>query len=145
MYCIATEASFDAAHFLKNYKGKCKNIHGHRWKVVIKTTASALREDNEYDGMITDFKDIKRDLNEVVDKLDHTLIYEKGSLCKELEALLIAEGFELNEVAFRPTAENFSRYFFETMCGKGYAVTETIVYETPANYASYSEDNNEWV
>ena len=61
MYCIATEASFDAAHFLKNYNGKCKNIHGHRWRVIIRTKADSLQEDNEYDGMITDFKDMKRD------------------------------------------------------------------------------------
>lgn len=145
MYCIATEASFDAAHFLKNYKGKCKNIHGHRWRIVVKTTASVLQEDNEFDGMITDFKDIKRDLNEVADSFDHTLIYEEGSLSTELESLLKEEDFELNKVNFRPTAENFSRYIYEIMCGKGYAVTETIVYETPTNYASYSEDNNEWV
>lgn len=140
MYCIATEASFDAAHFLKSYNGKCKNIHGHRWRVIIRTKADSLQEDNEYDGMITDFKDIKRDLNSIVDRFDHTLIYEEGSLSKKLEELLIEEGFELNKVNFRPTAENFSRYFFETMKGLGYNITETTVYETVANYASYSEE-----
>ena len=90
--------------------------------------------------MITDFKDIKRDLNSIVDRFDHTLIYEDGSLSKKLEELLIEEGFELNKVNFRPTAENFSRYFFETMKGLGYNITETTVYETVANYASYSEE-----
>ena len=36
MHFIKTEASFDAAHFLTNYNGKCRNIHGHRWKVIAK-------------------------------------------------------------------------------------------------------------
>ena len=35
MYVLQTEQSFDAAHFLKDYKGKCSNIHGHRWRVVV--------------------------------------------------------------------------------------------------------------
>lgn len=139
MYNIATEASFDAAHFLKNYKGKCSNIHGHRWRVVIGTRAESLQDNVHLEGMVTDFKDLKSDLNEVIDSLDHTLIYEKGSLGEELEKLLIKEGFELSEVDFRPTAENFSRYFYELMKSRGHDVTSAVVYETPTNYASYSE------
>ena len=139
MYNIATEASFDAAHFLKNYKGKCSNIHGHRWRVVIGTTAVNLQDTVHLEGMVTDFKDLKSDLNEVVDALDHTLIYEKGSLSEELEKLLKQEGFELSEMEFRPTAENFSKYFYELMKERGHNVTSAAVYETPTNYASYSE------
>lgn len=139
MYNIATEASFDAAHFLKNYKGKCSNIHGHRWRVVIGTTAENLQDTVHLEGMVTDFKDLKSDLNEVVDALDHTLIYEKGSLSEELEKLLKQEGFELSEMEFRPTAENFSKYFYDNMKERGHNVTSAAVYETPNNYASYSE------
>ena len=139
MYNIATEASFDAAHFLKNYKGKCSNIHGHRWRVVIGTTAESLQDTVHLEGMVTDFKDLKSDLNEVVDALDHTLIYEKGSLSEELEKLLKQEGFELSAMEFRPTAEKFSKYFYELMKEIGHNVTSAAVYETPTNYASYSE------
>lgn len=54
-----------------------------------------------------DFGDLKRDLKALADELDHTLIYESGTLrAKTVEALL-EEGFRLTEVAFRPTAENF--------------------------------------
>lgn len=34
MYGLKTESSFDAAHFLTDYHGKCENLHGHRWRVV---------------------------------------------------------------------------------------------------------------
>ena len=137
MYYITTEASFDAAHFLKNYKGKCRNIHGHRWKIEIKVKTKELLTDRQNEGMVTDFKDLKKDLNEIVDKLDHTLIYEEGSMKPELIHMLKEEKFALTTVPFRPTAENFSRYFYEKMQEKGYRVAEAVVYETPKNCAAY--------
>ena len=90
--------------------------------------------------MVTDFRDLKSDLSEVVELLDHTLIYEKDSLGSELKELLQKEGFELTEVEFRPTAENFSKYFYDLMKVRGHNVTSAAVYETPTNYASYSEE-----
>lgn len=140
MYYITTEASFDAAHFLKGYEGKCKNIHGHRWRVLIKIQSEELLKDKQHDGMVMDFKDLKNDLKELIKKFDHTFIYEKGSLKNELIELLKSEDFELSEVEFRPTAENFSKYFYDYLTAKGYAVAKTIVYETPNNMAEYCEN-----
>lgn len=137
MYYITTEASFDAAHFLRNYKGKCRNIHGHRWKILVKIKNSALLKDKQNEGMVTDFKDLKKDLNEIADRFDHTLIYERDSLKPELLKLLREEEFALSEVDFRPTAENFSKYIYEAMQEKGYQIAEAVVYETPKNCASY--------
>jgi 6-pyruvoyltetrahydropterin/6-carboxytetrahydropterin synthase len=143
MYSITTEASFDAAHFLKNYNGKCKNIHGHRWRIILEVQSQSLKTDPQQNGMITDFSDLKRDLKKLADKFDHTLIYEKASLKKELVEMLISEDFALNEVDFRPTAENFSKYFYDEMEKKGYDVARVSVYETPNNCASYSSRNGE--
>jgi 6-pyruvoyltetrahydropterin/6-carboxytetrahydropterin synthase len=138
MYSITTEASFDAAHFLKNYNGKCKNIHGHRWRIIVEVQSENLKTDVQEYGMITDFGDLKRDLKELADKFDHTFIYEKDSLKKELVEMLKSEDFALNEVDFRPTAENFSKYIFDEMTNRGYDVAKVSVYETPNNLASYS-------
>jgi 6-pyruvoyltetrahydropterin/6-carboxytetrahydropterin synthase len=138
MYSITTEASFDAAHFLKNYNGKCKNIHGHRWRIIVEVQSENLKTDMQEYGMITDFGELKRDLKELADKFEHTFIYEKDSLKKELVEMLKAEDFALNEVDFRPTAENFSKYIFDEMTNKGYDVAKVSVYETPNNCASYS-------
>ena len=106
MYYITTETSFDAAHFLKDYEGKCKNIHGHRWRVVIKIQSKELLKDKQHN---------------------------------ELIELLKNENFELSEVEFRPTAENFSKYFYDSLTYRGYQVAEAMVYETPNNMASYCE------
>ena len=138
MYTLKTEQSFDSAHFLYGYKGKCSNIHGHRWTIVAEIFSYNLVEDGQLRGMIVDFSDFKRDLRLIADHLDHSLIYEKDTLkLKTLEALK-DENFRLIQVEFRPTAENFSRYIFEIMMSKGYNVKSVTVYETPNNCATYT-------
>ena len=129
MHMLTTEASFDAAHFLTNYEGKCKNIHGHRWKIVI----SIYGELNN--GMLVDFGVLKNDLKNLCDYFDHSFIVEKNSLKKELYDML-KEQFLLRDVDFRTTAENFSKYFYDEL-SKKYNVYEVLVYETPTNCARY--------
>lgn len=129
MHLITSESSFDAAHFLTNYEGKCKNIHGHRWRVVV-TIKGELTN-----GMLVDFGDFKKDIKDLCDCFDHSFIVEKGSLDKKLFDLLNKQ-FVLRVVEFRTTAENFSKYIFEEM-SKKYSVKEVCVYETPNNCARY--------
>lgn len=140
MYRITSEAHFDAAHFLFGYNGKCRNIHGHRWVVSADIAAENLKTDTQERGMVLDFGGIKKFLKSEADRLDHSLIYEKGSLKPETLAALRAEDFSLNEVDFRPTAENFSKYFFDRLREAGYPVTRVKVYETPENCAVYEEN-----
>lgn len=137
MYCLKTENSFDAAHFLAGYQGKCRNIHGHRWRVVVEICGEELEDAGQMRGMLTDFKDLKEDVKRITEELDHALIYESGSLREKTILALEEEEFCLIEVSFRPTAENFSRYFFEKMQEKGYSVYRVEVYETPNNGAAY--------
>ena len=101
MHLITSESSFDAAHFLTNYEGKCKNIHGHRWRVVV-TIKGELTN-----GMLVDFGDFKKDIKDLCDYFDHSFIVEKGSLDKKLFDLLNKQ-FVLRVVEFRTTAENLS-------------------------------------
>lgn len=138
MYILKTEASFDSAHFLSGYSGKCSNLHGHRWKIEIEIESEELVSDGQCRGMIVDFGDLKSDLKELADSFDHAFIYEKGSLKAATIDALKAESFRLIEIEFRPTAENFSKYFYDIMQDKGYNVRTLTVYETPNNCASYS-------
>ena len=93
MYILKTEHSFDAAHFLYGYDGKCSNIHGHRWRVVLEVCTEDLQEDGQNRGMYVDFGDLKRDLRECVDALDHCLIIETGSLKETTLKALQDENF----------------------------------------------------
>lgn len=139
MYTLKTEASFDAAHFLAGYSGKCSNIHGHRWRVVLTIRQKELSKDRQHRGMCVDFKELKNELKKAVDELDHTFIFEAGSLKPDTVKALEGEAFKLNIVDFRPTAENFSKYFYDMFKSKGYDVEMVDVYETPNNCASYYE------
>lgn len=139
MYTLTTNACFDSAHFLSGYEGKCSNIHGHRWKVEIEVGSDSLEAQGQNRGMIVDFSKLKEDLANIADALDHCFIYETGTLKSKTIEALEEENFKMIGVSFRPTAENFSKYFFDEMTSKGYRVIKSTVYETPNNCASYTE------
>lgn len=137
MYQLTTEHSFDSAHFLAGYDGKCGNLHGHRWRVLLTVQSETLREDRQQKGMCADFAELKKDLRTELDALDHVLIIEQGSLRESTMKALQEEKFQVVEMPFRPTAENFARYFYELFTLKGYPVAKVEVYETPNNSAVY--------
>ena len=113
MYIVKTEDSFDSAHFLARYNGKCRNIHGHRWRVVIE-----IAGENLDDGMVVDFTDIKAALKALTDNLDHSLVMEKDTLKSQTYECLVDEGFRIMIMYFRPTAENFSKYLYDEIKNK---------------------------
>lgn len=137
MYFLKTEQSFDAAHFLKDYQGKCRNIHGHRWRVVAQIRNEQLSTETQTRGMLVDFSDLKQALKEICDELDHSLIYEAGSLRENTIQALREENFHMVEVAFRPTAENLACHIAGLLRQAGFPVYRVEVYETPNNCAAY--------
>ncbi len=138
MYFLQSEASFDAAHFLKGYDGKCKNIHGHRWRIVVKLSGDRLIPTGPKSGMLLDFGDLKAALNSLADEFDHALLVEAGTLKESTVKALQDEDFRLIFLPFRTTAENFSRYFYERLTKMGLTPSEVQVYETPNNCAIYT-------
>ena len=140
MYILSTKAKFDSAHFLKDYEGKCANIHGHRWTVSVDVGSEELQTDGPFRGMVVDFGKLKDDLREETDRLDHTLIYEEGSLLPETLEAFEKQGFRINPFPGRPTAENLAKHFYDFMTKKGYRVLKATVYETLENMASYTEE-----
>ena len=139
MYILKTEQSFDSAHFLAGYEGKCRNPHGHRWKIEAEVWADELHKTGQLKGMVTDFGDFKQDLLEIADFYDHALIAEEGTLKPETAKALESENFRIIWVPFRPTAENFAKHFYNMLKEKGYQVYGVSVYETPNNCARYWE------
>jgi 6-pyruvoyltetrahydropterin/6-carboxytetrahydropterin synthase len=140
MYILKAEHSFDSAHFLAKYEGKCGNIHGHRWKVEVEIQSPSLIKHGQLDGMVIDFGDLKRDVKVMVDNYDHALIIQQETMREETLRCLRDDGFNILEVNFRPTAENFAAFFYKTMKNKGYNVKCVTVYETPTNSATYEEN-----
>lgn len=90
MFEVRVEDDFAAAHFLKDYHGKCENLHGHNYKVFVHVEGNSLDEG----GMLIDFSVLKRELKNVLSCLDHT---------------------NLNDIQFfeqNPSAERIARYIY---------------------------------
>jgi len=94
MYKLSVEQHFDAAHALRGYKGKCENLHGHRFEVKVKVTATKLDDI----GLAFDFTELKRILNTILDRFDHTNLNETPPFDK-----------------INPSSENIARTVYEAM------------------------------
>lgn len=137
MYGLKTESSFDAAHFLTNYDGKCENLHGHRWRVIAWIEVEHLQGSGQELDMVVDFSDFKHALRSLTEEFDHMFIVEEGSLAPATMAALESETFKLFVVPWRTTSENFARHFFDRLAGMGFPVAKVEVDETPNNCAYY--------
>lgn len=85
-----------------------------------------------------DFSQLKEALRAMGDALDHVFIIEEHTMAEDTLQCLKRDGFRLVEVPFRPTAENFSKWFYDRLTEQGYSLQSVIVYETPNNCATYS-------
>jgi len=92
MYSIKVEAYFSSAHNLREYKGKCEELHGHNWKVEVEACSSIL----DKTGMVLDFKYLKIRLNKILDDLDHKYLNKIPYFKKH-----------------NPTSENLAKYIFD--------------------------------
>ena len=123
MYEIVVEQHFEAAHFLRGYKGKCENMHGHRYSVVTRLKAPKLNDI----GLAYDFTDVKRHLGGVISKFDHALLND------------IAPFDKIN-----PSAENIAA----TIChelksklgGEAVVISAIEVWENPQQGIIYTPD-----
>lgn len=122
MYKLKVIDSFSAAHNLRNYKGKCEELHGHNYKVEVVLGGLELDED----GLLIDFKDIKISLKKILETLDHKY---------------------LNEVTIfvdtNPTSENLAKYIYNEMKKLWHEGIDSVtVWETENSAASYFEQQS---
>ena len=106
---------FDAAHYLPNYEGKCKNLHGHTWTLEVEVSGVPI-PDGSKQGMVMDFGDLKVAVQQkVIDVLDHTL---------------------LNDTISNPTAENILLWVHDKLQCLPYGMLCRLrLYETPDSFA----------
>ena len=72
MYEVKVQQHFDAAHYLRGYRGKCENLHGHRFQVVVSVKVEGV----DQIGIAYDFVELKQQLGEVLQRFDHTCLNE---------------------------------------------------------------------
>ena len=123
MYEVTVEAEFSSGHYLREYRGKCENPHGHNYKVRLTLVGEHL----DQSGLLVDFKEVKQALRPVLGYLDHQMI-------NDLEPF----------TRINPSAENLARYLFDEcskaispLTGGSVAVKSCTVFETETSFATY--------
>jgi 6-pyruvoyltetrahydropterin/6-carboxytetrahydropterin synthase len=125
MFELTVESDFSSGHFLRNYRGRCENPHGHNYKVRVTLAGSELDEA----GLLLDFKLLKQVMRPVVDRIDHQML-------NDLEPF----------TAVNPSAENIARYFYEQTHQQVAEITQgrvrvkdCTIWETDTTSATYFE------
>ncbi len=123
MYRLKIKDHFSSAHYLRNYGGKCENLHGHNWQVEVVVEGNKL---NEIEILI-DFKELKTFLKEVLQELDHKLINE-------------IPYFQIHN----PSSENIAKFIFDKLKAKlnsfpNLTLKEVTVFESDSASATYFE------
>ena len=100
--------TFETAHVLYNYDGKCKNMHGHSYKLFVTVKGTPINDiNNVKNGMVVDFGDIKKIVKqEIIDVWDHAVLLNALTPHKELGEDLTQKGHKVIECNYQPTCEN---------------------------------------
>ena len=120
MFEVSVEQTFAAGHALRNYHGKCENVHGHNYRVRVTIQGPQLDDI----GLLVDFVEVKKLMNRVIDRLDHQFIND------------LAPFDTIN-----PSAENMAKYFYDEISaglgGNPARVGEVKIWETDTSSATY--------
>ena len=105
---ITKQFSFETGHALYGYDGKCKNVHGHSYKLSVTVIGSPITDANHVKfGMVIDFTDLKKIVKaEIVDVFDHATVFNKNTPHVELANELKERGHHVILVDYQPTSEN---------------------------------------
>jgi 6-pyruvoyltetrahydropterin/6-carboxytetrahydropterin synthase len=121
MFEITIEETFAAGHALRNYRGKCENVHGHNYRCQVAVEGETLDEI----GLLVDFVELKRVVHAVLDRMDHQWLNELPPFDK-----------------LNPSAENMARYIYEELAAalqarEGIRLASVRLWETDTASVTY--------
>ena len=145
---ITKHFDFETGHALYGYDGKCKNVHGHSYKLSVTIIGTPISDStNVKFGMVIDFGDLKKIvLSEIVDKFDHATVFNKNTPHIELAHELEKRGHNVILVDYQPTSEMMLLDFAEKIKKRlpdGIKLHSLKLQETGTSLAEwYAEDQN---
>ncbi len=148
MLTITRKLEFDAGHRIPDHKSQCRNLHGHRYTLLITLVGAVIEQEGQSDnGMIMDFSDIKVLANtHLVDVWDHAFLVYRGDTAVRqfLDSLPEHKTVVLDCI---PTVENLARAAFDILknvyqdrYGNGLALRKITLFETPNCWAEVGPD-----
>ncbi len=144
---LTKEFKFDTAHALKDYDGKCRNLHGHSYKFFVTVKGTPIQDvSHPKNGMVMDFSDLKQIVREViVDQFDHAVVLNKNSWQDTM--LQIPQLFDKTIVVnYQPTTENMLLDFADRIGEKlpeNVKLVKMLLRETVTSYAEWYAADNE--
>lgn len=144
---ITKQFSFETGHALYGYDGKCKNVHGHSYKLSVTVIGTPISDNtNVKFGMVIDFSDLKKIVREeVVDVFDHATVFNKNTPHVELAEELKTRGHHVILVNYQPTSENMVIDFAEKIKSRlpeNIALHSLRLQETETSYAEWFQSDN---
>ncbi len=140
--------SFETGHALYGYDGKCRNVHGHSYKLSVTVIGSPITDPSEVKlGMVIDFSDLKKIVKEeIVDLFDHATVFNKNTPHLELAKKLESEGHHIILADYQPTSENMVIDFAQKIKKRlpdNIRLYSLKLQETDSSFAEwYAEDNS---
>ena len=144
---ITKQFSFETGHALYGYDGKCRNIHGHSFKLYVTVIGNPIADTSHVKyGMVIDFSDLKKIVKEeIVDVFDHATVFNKNTPHVELAKELSDRGHNVLLVNYQPTSEMMVIDFAEKIKQRLPKQTQLFslrLQETASSYAEwYAGDN----
>jgi len=105
---ITKQFNFETGHALYGYDGKCRNVHGHSYKLSVTVIGTPITDTSHVKlGMVIDFGDLKKIVKEeIVDKFDHATVFNKNTPHIELAKELMQREHQVILADYQPTSEN---------------------------------------
>lgn len=144
---ITKQFSFETGHALYGYDGKCKNVHGHSYKLFVTVIGTPIDDKNNVKyGMVIDFSDLKKIVKEeIVEQFDHATVFNKNTPHIELAKELEDRGHHVILVDYQPTSENMVIDFVQKIQSRlpqNIELFSLRLQETDSSFAEwYASDN----
>src|SRR5690606_1078210 len=144
---ITKQFSFETGHALYGYDGKCKNVHGHSYKLFVTVIGSPIDDKhNVRNGMVIAFTDLKKNVKEeIVDVFDHATVFNKNTPHIELAQELKDRGHHVILVDYQPTSEKMVIDFMKKIKSRlpqNIELFSLRLQETDSSFAEwYASDN----
>ena len=144
---ITKQFNFETGHALYGYDGKCKNVHGHSYKLYVTVLGTPIDDgSNVKFGMVIDFSDLKKIVKEeIVDLFDHATVFNKNTPHLELAKILSDRGHDVILVDYQPTSEMMVIDFAEKInrrLPKNINLFSIKLQETETSFAEWFANEN---
>jgi 6-pyruvoyltetrahydropterin/6-carboxytetrahydropterin synthase len=144
---ITKQFTFETGHALYGYDGKCKNVHGHSYKLSVSVIGTPISDSSNVKyGMVIDFGDLKKIVNrEIVDVFDHATVFNKNTPHVELAKELSDRGHIVLLVDYQPTSEMMVIDFaskIQALLPENIKLHSLRLQETQTSYAEWFAADN---